>query len=139
MSVGTVKWFSSERGYGMIVLDGGEDEVFVRTAAVESAGLLALANQQRVGFDLKRDRSGIFSARNIRLISRGLPIEKSSSSQSRSAWNGHLQSLRIPALVLALILGACGFVTTTGNYHWFESLSLFALCAAVLGARRVLR
>lgn len=123
----------------MIVLDGGEDEVFVRTATVESAGLLTLANQQRVGFDLKRDRSGVFLARNIRLVSRGLPIEKSSFSQSRSAWSSHLQSFRTPALILALLLGACGFVTTIGNFLWYESLTLFAMCAAMLGAGRVLR
>ena len=68
MSVGTDKWFSPERGYGMILLDEGKVWVSVRMDMVDSADLSMSANQQRDDFDLKQDRSGVSSVRNIRLI-----------------------------------------------------------------------
>jgi CspA family cold shock protein len=62
MSVGVVKFFSTQRGFGFIAPEGGGKDVFVHISAVERAGLSGLAEGQRVTFELQRDRSGRDSA-----------------------------------------------------------------------------
>ena len=67
MSVGTVKWFNSVKGYGFISPDDGSKAAFVHISAVERAGLGTLAEGQRVEFDLEPGRDGKSSAENIKL------------------------------------------------------------------------
>lgn len=56
MQEGTVKWFSTERGYGFIQpADGGRD-VFVHITALEAAGLRNLNEGQKIRFELKTER-----------------------------------------------------------------------------------
>jgi CspA family cold shock protein len=56
MATGTVKWFNSQKGYGFIQPDDGGKDVFVHVSAVERSGLGELAEGQKVGFELARDR-----------------------------------------------------------------------------------
>jgi CspA family cold shock protein len=63
MQIGTVKWFNGQKGFGFIQPDDGGNDVFVHISAVERAGLGALSEGQKVGFELERDqRSGKMSA-----------------------------------------------------------------------------
>ena len=55
---GTVKFFNGERGYGFIKPDDGGRDVFVHITAVERAGLKALAEGQRISFDVEPDKKG---------------------------------------------------------------------------------
>ena len=67
MAVGTVKWFNSTKGYGFIQPEDGGKDVFVHVSAVERSDLRALAEGQRVAYELERDsRSGKESAVNLR-------------------------------------------------------------------------
>lgn len=63
MQIGTVKWFNGQKGFGFIQPDDGGSDVFVHASAVERAGMSALHEGQKLGFELERDsRSGKTSA-----------------------------------------------------------------------------
>jgi CspA family cold shock protein len=69
MSVGTVKWFNSTKGFGFIQPDDGGSDVFVHISAVERAGLNGLHEGQKVSFELERDRkSGKMSAAQLQSV-----------------------------------------------------------------------
>lgn len=68
MTIGTVKWFNTEKGYGFIAPEGGSKDVFVHISAVQAAGLRGLNEGQRVEFDEEADRrTGKLAASNLRL------------------------------------------------------------------------
>lgn len=66
MSIGTVKWFNGQKGFGFIQPDDGGNDVFVHISAVERAGLANLHEGQKLSFELERDqRSGKMSAAQL--------------------------------------------------------------------------
>jgi CspA family cold shock protein len=63
MTIGTVKWFNGQKGFGFIEPEGGGNDVFVHISAVERSGMNTLTEGQKVSFELERDkRSGKLSA-----------------------------------------------------------------------------
>ena len=56
MSIGTVKWFNDQKGFGFIQPDDGGKDVFVHISAVERAGMRGLAEGQKVSYELETDR-----------------------------------------------------------------------------------
>ena len=70
MATGTVKWFNATKGYGFIKPDDSDRDVFVHISAVEAAGLRGLNDNDRVRYELERDkRSGKESAGQLQLES----------------------------------------------------------------------
>ena len=67
MSVGTVKWFNPQKGFGFILPEGGGKDVFVHISAVERAGLLTLNEGQRLEYELVSDR-GKTAAGNLKVM-----------------------------------------------------------------------
>jgi cold shock protein len=65
MTIGTVKWFNSQKGYGFIQPEDGSKDVFVHISAVERAGLCNLHEGQKVSFELERGQQGKTSAVNL--------------------------------------------------------------------------
>jgi cold shock protein len=66
MQTGTVKWFNGQKGFGFIQPDNGGGDVFVHISAVERAGLSALHEGQKLGFELEQDRrNGKMSAEKL--------------------------------------------------------------------------
>ena len=63
MTIGTVKWFNGQKGFGFIQPDDGGGDVFVHISAVERAGMTSLQEGQKLSFELERDkRTGKTSA-----------------------------------------------------------------------------
>ncbi|HEX3431198.1 MAG TPA: cold-shock protein [Rhizomicrobium sp.] len=58
MTIGTVKFFNSSKGFGFITPDGGGKDVFVHATAVEAAGMRSLNEGQRVSFEVQQDSRG---------------------------------------------------------------------------------
>ncbi|HEX8192193.1 MAG TPA: cold-shock protein [Allosphingosinicella sp.] len=65
MTIGTVKFFNEQKGYGFISPEGGGTDAFVHISAVERAGMRTLDRDQRVSYELETDRRGKVSAVNI--------------------------------------------------------------------------
>ncbi len=59
MPVGTVKWFNKTKGYGFIVPDGGDKDVFVHVTEVEKAGMQGLNEGQRIAFEVMDAERGL--------------------------------------------------------------------------------
>ena len=57
MAQGTVKWFNSEKGFGFIAVDGGQD-LFVHYTAIEMDGYRTLEDGQRVEFEVGQGPKG---------------------------------------------------------------------------------
>jgi CspA family cold shock protein len=58
MTIGTVKFFNTSKGFGFIAPDDGGKDVFVHATAVEAAGLRSLNEGQKVSFDSQPDARG---------------------------------------------------------------------------------
>ncbi len=58
MTIGTVKFFNADKGFGFIAPEGGGKDVFVHASAIEAAGMRSLAEGQRVSFDTQPDAKG---------------------------------------------------------------------------------
>lgn len=58
MTQGTVKWFSSEKGFGFITPDEGGPDVFVHFSAIDGSGFRSLEENQQVTYDVSQGPKG---------------------------------------------------------------------------------
>ena len=58
MKTGTVKWFNSEKGYGFIKMEDGND-IFVHFSAIKSSGVKSLEEGQKVTFNVQEGNRGL--------------------------------------------------------------------------------
>ena len=66
MTIGTVKFFNTTKGFGFIAPDNGGNDVFVHISAIERSGLNTLSEGQKVSFDIVKDqRNGKTVAENL--------------------------------------------------------------------------
>jgi CspA family cold shock protein len=67
MTIGTVKFFNTSKGFGFIAPEDGGKDVFVHASAVEAAGMRSLAEGQKVSFDTQPDARGSKAA-NLKAV-----------------------------------------------------------------------
>ncbi len=58
MTVGTVKWFNVDKGFGFISPDGGGADVFAHISAIASDSSRGLNEDQRVSFEITQGPKG---------------------------------------------------------------------------------
>ena len=58
MATGTVKWFSTEKGFGFITPEDGGADVFAHYSAIASAGYKSLDEGQKVQFEVAQGPKG---------------------------------------------------------------------------------
>ena len=67
MAIGTVKWFSPEKGFGFITPDDGTADVFVHFSAIAGEGFRNLEENQKVEYDVTQGQKGPPAA-NVRAV-----------------------------------------------------------------------
>jgi CspA family cold shock protein len=75
-ATGTVKWFSTAKGYGFIQREAGSD-VFVHYSAIQGSGFKNLSEGQQVEFTVEQDPKGPKAA-NVTVLSSPEPTSQSS-------------------------------------------------------------
>lgn len=83
MPQGKVKWFNNAKGYGFIIEDGGNEDLFAHFSAVQMDGYKTLKAGQTVSFDKKPSDKGTHAV-NIVPLDR---LEKREPSHSQQAAN----------------------------------------------------
>jgi CspA family cold shock protein len=73
---GTVRWFSTEKGYGFIQREGAND-VFVHYSAIQGSGFKTLNKGQQVEFTVEKSPNGL-QATNVTILSSPEPISQPS-------------------------------------------------------------
>jgi CspA family cold shock protein len=58
MPVGTVKWFSDDKGFGFIAPDDAGNDLFVHHTSIQGGGYKSLAEGARVSFDAEEGPKG---------------------------------------------------------------------------------
>ena len=66
MTTGTVKWFNSEKGFGFITVEGGND-VFAHFSAIQGEGFKTLEEGQKVSFEIVQVDRGPQAANIVKL------------------------------------------------------------------------
>jgi cold shock protein len=67
VATGTVKWFSSEKGFGFITPEDGSADVFVHFSAISGDGYRNLEDNQKVEYDVTQGQKGP-QASNVRVV-----------------------------------------------------------------------
>ena len=65
MAQGTVKWFSSEKGFGFITPDDGGKDLFVHHSSIQADGYRSLSEGAKVSYDPEQGQKGP-QAQNVR-------------------------------------------------------------------------
>ncbi len=66
MTTGTVKWFNSEKGFGFITVEGGND-VFAHFSAIQGEGFKTLEEGQNVSFEIVEGNRGAQASNVVKL------------------------------------------------------------------------
>jgi len=57
-SVGTVKWFNNEKGFGFITPDDGGEDLFAHFSSIQMEGFKTLKEGQKVSYEVMQGPKG---------------------------------------------------------------------------------
>jgi len=86
MLSGKVKWFNNAKGYGFIVADGKDEDLFAHYSAIKMDGYKTLKAGQPVNFEIIQGPKGLHAVEIAPIVQ---PVE---------AKNGALQGSSAPAV-----------------------------------------
>jgi len=66
-NIGTVKWFSPNKGYGFITPEDETKDIFVHSSALDNSNIRILIEGQKVSYNIAKNK-GRISAVNIKSI-----------------------------------------------------------------------
>ena len=66
MPTGTVKWFNNAKGFGFILPDDGEEDLFAHYSSIDMDGYRTLKAGQPVDFEIEKSDKGLH-AKKIRV------------------------------------------------------------------------
>ncbi|KAK4433680.1 Cold shock domain-containing protein 3 [Sesamum alatum] len=69
-SIGTVKWFSGQKGFGFVAPDEGGDDLFVHQTEIQTEGFRTLREGQRVEFKIDSREDGRSKAVDVVILAR---------------------------------------------------------------------
>ncbi|WP_108127022.1 cold shock domain-containing protein [Saccharospirillum mangrovi] len=84
MPVGKVKWFNNAKGFGFVVCDEHEEDLFAHYSSIQMEGYKTLKAGQAVEFDTVKAERGIHAV-NIRVLPETAGTERSTSHQRNEA------------------------------------------------------
>jgi cold shock protein len=58
LAAGTVKWFNEQKGYGFIIPESGEKDIFVHISNIEMEGWKTLREGQKVSYEVAEGQKG---------------------------------------------------------------------------------
>ena len=64
-NTGTIKWFSNAKGFGFIIPEGGEGDIFVHYSAINVEGYKTLKAGQAVTYEVQRGNKGLHATNII--------------------------------------------------------------------------
>lgn len=70
MAIGKVKWFNNAKGYGFVLPESGDEDLFVHYSAIQMEGYKTLKAGQSVEFDVVEGPKGLHAV-NIREADEG--------------------------------------------------------------------
>jgi len=76
---GKVKWFNNAKGYGFIIADGREEDLFAHYSAIDMAGYRSLKAGQAVCFEIVHGPKGLHAV-NISTVSADAPTNNPSET-----------------------------------------------------------
>jgi CspA family cold shock protein len=78
MAKGKVKWFNNKKGYGFIIAEDGESDVFVHYSVIEKNGFKTLKENTEVEYEATQTDKGLKATKVI-------PPKKETQQQQTSA------------------------------------------------------
>ena len=77
---GTIKWFSNAKGFGFILPEDGEDDIFVHYSAINIQGYKTLKAGQVINYSTERGKKGLHAIDIVPTEPEDDPIELSAKS-----------------------------------------------------------
>ena len=59
MAIGEVKWFNNAKGWGFIVPENSDEDIFVHFSSIQGTGYKTLTAGQTVNFTLQKGERGL--------------------------------------------------------------------------------
>jgi len=68
MATGEIKWFNNAKGWGFVLSEDGESDIFVHYSSIQGTGYKSLTAGQMISFDTIQGDRGLH-ATNVTLLS----------------------------------------------------------------------